>query len=408
VLANRGVIDLDSPLSEHLDEGQLGPDLQPERVLLRDLMRHTSGLENGPITFRLAYSGEHTPESLWRLIGVTQANQAGLGHFQYTNYGYNLLTILLEHEFGTKWQDLLQQEIFDPLGMTHTSAYASVPRAKGHVLAAPYDALHPDGPRRLPLEKDDSQMQSAGGMMLSPRDAARWMLFQIHAGELDGDRIVDAAIVRDTQRPWTSIEGADASDERATACGAAWMIGDYQGRPRLHHGGGYPGFRSWISFMPEEQIGVAVFVNEASLGGNVMEVVAEWCYDWWFEQDVLHAFDRVDEIAERADQALLERSQTLEQHAERNWTLGQDRKAYAGSFENEDMGVLEISVSGDSLHLRAGRLQCEAGPYPNPESMRVELIPGQGMVINFEFDPTGKVSALRLRDDLYVKLEPEN
>ncbi|HKI84514.1 MAG TPA: serine hydrolase domain-containing protein, partial [Candidatus Krumholzibacteria bacterium] len=126
LLDERGTLDLDSSLASHLTDSPMNPQLIAQGVTLRDLLSHTSGLENDPITTRLAYTGEHTPQQLWDLLSSTKANEAGAGNFQYTNFDYNLLTMILDHERGIQWQDLLREEIFEPAGMKRTTAYASL------------------------------------------------------------------------------------------------------------------------------------------------------------------------------------------------------------------------------------------------------------------------------------------
>ena len=402
ILDQRGEIDLDSRLAEHLEGTSMPEELAPGEIRLRDLLRHTSGLSNGPITYRLAYSGDHSPEILWRLISATEANEVGRGRFQYTNYGYNLLTILLDRELEKPWQDLLQEELFTPLGLTHTSAYASVPRSKGYVMAAPYDGMHPDGIRRLPLEKADAQMQSAGGMMLSAKDAARWMLFQINAGRLDGHQIVDAELVRRTQEPWTTIDGDGADAEEAQACGAGWMIGGHRGQRLLHHSGGYPGFGSYISFMPDARLGVTALFNEASVPSVVKDVLVGWCYDWWLSRDVTGYFDEIGPMLEQRDYYAERLTKDLENRRSRVWKLERDRGSYTGVFQNELLGEISVREAGDSFEMRWGLLSGIAEPYSEPDSMRFELVPMQGVVASFEFDDDGNVISVVVDGDRFV------
>jgi CubicO group peptidase (beta-lactamase class C family) len=392
ILDHRGEVELGSALADYLDAGQMDPKLEPEQILLRDLLCHTSGLDNDPITFRLAYSGEHDPETLWRLVGRTTANDVGRGRFRYTNYGYNLFTLVLERELHKKWQDLLQDEVFTPLGLTHTSAYASVPRAKGFKVAPPY-RQGVRGLERLELDKRDAQMQSAGGMLTSPRDAARWLSFQINAGMLDGKQIVDAEIVRETQKPWTEIAPKDRRDEDASAVGGGWMITKYAAQRMLQHGGGYPGFRSLFAFLPDARIGVAVLIN-ADVSGDVGSLLQTWALDWWLGRDVTGYPARVAKTSEQRDVGRASYAKSREEIAARPWQLTHDRSAYAGTFRNDELGTLVIEADATAIRVRLGLLACIAEPYTAPESIRVELIPGSGRVVQFEFDAEGRAKTV--------------
>ena len=132
ILERRGEVDLESSVLDYLEGTWMDKNLEPDLIQLKDLLCHTSGLTNGPMTMRLAYTGDHSSDVLWKVIQATRANQSGRGRFQYTNYGYNLLTLLLERDLDKPWQDMLQDEIFTPLGLTHTS-----PRAGAVVWSIP-------------------------------------------------------------------------------------------------------------------------------------------------------------------------------------------------------------------------------------------------------------------------------
>src|SRR5437764_9263165 len=63
ILASRGQLDLDAPISKYLPEVTLA-----NAPTLRAFLTHTSGIENEPIVFRTAFSGDHTPKQLIALL----------------------------------------------------------------------------------------------------------------------------------------------------------------------------------------------------------------------------------------------------------------------------------------------------------------------------------------------------
>src|SRR5689334_3591588 len=64
LLDARGTIDLDAALSDVAPDAHFPAEVQPDKVTLRNLLTHTSGIENNPIGLRFAFSGDHTPEKL--------------------------------------------------------------------------------------------------------------------------------------------------------------------------------------------------------------------------------------------------------------------------------------------------------------------------------------------------------
>ncbi len=407
ILDARGEIDLASSLASHLDGVEMAPELVPDRVTLTDLLTHTSGIDNSPIAFRLAYTGQHDPDLLWRLLASsTPTEDAPLGTFRYTNVGYNILGMILDRETGMRWQDQLAATIFEPLGMARTTAYASRPVAGGWPRAMPYVGVVPGGPERIPLEKADETMQSAGGMMTTARDLARWLTFQINLGRLDGRPIVDADVVRRTHEPLVATGEEGRPPFGQTAYGLGWSHGALHDHRVLHHSGGFPGFRSLVSFMPDDRVGVAVLVNEGSIGFRLADVVGVWAYEWWLD---VPAGERT--ASGDADALVARRAQLVERvaadrakRAARTWALSRPLGDYVGRYANSLYGTVEIGEHEGRLNVRLGNLSCVSEPYERPETMRVELVPGSGRVLRFEPE-TGPVERIQLDGDTYERVD---
>ncbi len=385
LLDERGEMDLQSSLASHLDGASMPAELRPDEVKLANLLSHTSGIDNGGIGFRVAYSGQHDAETLWSLIPrSTPMPEAPLGTYRYTNVGYNVYTMLLDRESGTPWQDRLQTEIFGPLGLARTTAYVSVGKEAGWPAAAPYFGLDPGGVIRVPLEKRDNTMQSAGGMMTTANDAARWLVFQVNEGRLDGDQLVDAEVVRRTQAKLAEFTERDPIFGEATGYGLGWEHASHAGHAVLAHGGGFPGFRSLLSFMPEAGIGVAFFVNEGSLGGELLVASVRRAYDWWLGRDLSAHDARIDAAVKRLPQVREQMAAEAAKRAAREWHLSRPRAAYAGTYTSEVYGTVVVSETEGELNVRLGNLHCVPTAFEMPETMRVELVPGRGEVIAFE------------------------
>lgn len=408
LLGRDGTLSLDVSLASLFPGVRFDPAIEADSVTVRQLLSHTSGLVNDPIGFRAAYSGEHTPETMRRLLGrTTRAEGAPRGEFDYTNIGYNILSLRLDELPGGPWQSLLAARVFQLLGMTHTTAYAS--EAALWSPAVPYTVDPERGVVRLDLVKHDDTMQAAGGMYASANDLARWVLVQMNEGRLDGRQIFPADVIAETHRPVAT--GLDASYGPLGRDGYAlgWYTGTYRGEPMIHHLGGFAGFHAHTSFMPGRDVGVMVLANESETGGRLATLVAGFTYDWWAatlaeadsvalrarrEMDNLHA--RYEASRERAHQDLRER-------AERTWQLSLAPEAYTGVYVNADYGTLVVEQVGGALAARLGRLYAIAEPFTEPETARVELIPGQGQVLTFRLD-TGHIAVLEWDGETFERV----
>ncbi len=379
-------IDLDATLAGYAPDAHFPAAIRPDEVRLRDLLSHTSGVDNAGIGFRVAYSGQHDPETLWRLLAACQPNaDAPHGKFEYTNLGYNIATILTDRKLGVRWQDLLDREIFAPAGMTRSSAVMSRAAAGRWSVAKPHMAGADGRVAPVYLQKTDQTMQSAGGIILSANDALRWLELMIEDGRVGGRQVAPTAAVAATRSPRAAVKDTYEGYSREQY-GLGWFLGPYRGDPMLHHFGGFAGFRSHFSYLPGRKLGVAGMVNDSTVAAPVVDAIANYVYDRARDRDeAMRRYEAaLTQIVARRDQMVAAISRDRANRAKRPWRLKRPRDAYAGVYESDIFGRVDVTLEGEDIHLRCGVLHSVAEPYTQPESIRVEITPGSGSVVQFE------------------------
>jgi len=138
ILDREGKIKLSDPVTKYAP-GVTFKNALPDKVKVRDLLTHTSGLANEPLTWRVAYSGEIDDKDMLRVFAEgTTFDEKSYGKFAYTNLGYNIYALLVKLSLGKKWQDVLQEKVFGPLGLKQTSSYVSKMRAAKLMIADSY------------------------------------------------------------------------------------------------------------------------------------------------------------------------------------------------------------------------------------------------------------------------------
>ena len=415
LLDRDGALSLDASLASLFPDVAFDPAIEADSVTVRHLLSHTAGIDNGPIGFRAAYTGQHTPERMRQLLAGTAVEEdAPRGMYEYTNVGYNILSLRLDELAGGPWQDLLAARVFGPLGMTRTTAYASEAAAWGP--AVPY-AVHPErGVERIDLVKHDDTMQAAGGLVASANDLARWLIVHLDAGRLDGAQAVPADVVAEVHRPVAEDRGERYGPLGRDGYALGWHTGTYDGEPMLHHLGGFAGFHAHTSFMPGRDVGVVVLANESNTGGRLATLLATFVYDWWDaapgETDavVAEAREAAGELHDGLRNALARYGQQLAERAERTWQLSLAPAAYAGTFAHPDYGTIVVEArptDAAPLAVRFGRLYAVATPFTEPETARVELIPGRGQVVTFTVED-GRAVALRWDGLTFARVEAPN
>ena len=397
LLDREGKIKLNDPVTKYA-AGINFRNPVPDKVTVRDLLTHTSGLRNDALAFRMAYSGDSDPKDMTSVFaGATAYWDSGYGKYSYSNLGYNIYAVLLQHYMKKKWQDLLQERIFDRLGMKHTTAYISKASAKKLSVAAPYSFAPAAGKSlRSPLGKADNNMQSAGGVFASISDIGRWLNMNMNDGKLDGKQVMPAEVIRAAHTGYTKTTRDTPPFLGDGEYGLGWQIGKYRNDKVIYHHGGFSGYVSHISFMPDKRIAVAVLVNDDTAGGRAAHMLATYAYDWWLHNETVEAdyakqLQNLFDGYERGKQQL---AAAAGERAKRTSQLTKPAAEYAGKYRNEYFGTIETMSNGNELSVRMGNIKCIATAFTEKDTIRVEMIPGTGEVIKFIKNADEKIEAL--------------
>lgn len=384
----------------------------PDKITIRDLLTHTSGLRNVPLINRLAFTGQIDQREIDYVFAAgTTFNEASFGKYAYTNLGYNIYGLALHYQLHKKWQDMLQERIFDPAGLTHTTAYVSKARARNFKIAAPYvidtDAANAGKMVRSPLEKTDENMQSAGGIFMSVSDLGRWLNVNMNGGKLGNKQVFDADLMRNAHTGYTKSTRNEPPFSGDGEYGLGWQIGKYRNENVIYHHGGYPGYRSHVSFMPDKKVAVGVLVNNDAIGGRLADMLAAYAYDWWlqtenFEADYAKQVQETIKVYESRKQGIAEEAA---QRAKREWQLSKPFPDYAGKFANDMLGTIEITAKEKALAIRMGNMSAVATPYIQPDTIRIVMLPGgNGEVISFAKDADGKIGSFNYGGVTFTKV----
>lgn len=392
ILAQRGTLDLDAPVSKYLPELKLA-----NAPTLRAFLTHTSGIENDPIVFRTAFTGEHTPAQLVALLDASKPAKPG---FQYDNLGYVVASLVLERVTGKPWQDALDELVFQPLGMRHTTARMS----KAGRLPTGYILDRKGELAPVTIAKNDRMMHAAGGIVTTAADLARWLEANASNGRVGGKQRLPAAAFEEAHRLQVPTDSVKRGDFKSRGYGFGWYQGDDAGESVLFHGGGYPGWHSLFSFMPQRGLAVGVMTNTSSpLGAAVADSIAGGIYDRLMGKPTDGRVDALKEQVARGKTMFLA---DVEKRAQRAWTLKHDRAAYAGRYDNPLYGSVSIAQRGDKLYASLANLQSVLEPFPEPESARVELVPDSGEVLFFHAAGDGTIDSLRYKGEVFRRATP--
>lgn len=248
-LVAEGKIALDDPIGKKL------PALPSawRGVTVRQLLNHTSGIPS--YTDQPGFEGlmtkRQTPlEIVARTAALPMEFTSG-AKFKYNNTGYTILGILVEKLDGRPFERSLSARITQPLGLKHTRLDRG-----GKAQSSGYDAK--GGPAAA---IDMSQPYAAGSIVSTASDMAKWLAAQ------DSERLLPKRLWEEARKP------ALLTDGKPTNYGFGWVIGRMNGIPTLEHGGGIPGYSTYVVRVPSKRIAAVVLTN--SEGGDPETVAAQ-------------------------------------------------------------------------------------------------------------------------------------
>lgn len=401
LLDRKGTFKLNAPLRQYLPALKLKSPLEADSITIRSLLTHTHGIGNsGPVTIRLAYSGEYNGDAeLSRFLEQHEAAKTGRA-FSYGNVGYNVAALAMYTATKKSWKDVLQAELFAPLGMKRTSAYVS--KFARNDLATPYQVTL-DGWKPRPYGKVDSNMQSAGGLITTLRDMGTWLEAHVNNGRINGKQVLPASAFEEAHSNLAPFERKTQTGTQI-GYGLGWNINIVGSDTVLVHGGGFPGFATYMSFVPDRKLGIAVFANTDGLGGALTEIATALVYQALTNGEMKAAFP-IDQIERLLAQDKERMSADMKRRAARPQNLQFPLDAYTGVFENPSMGKLRLSQVNGKLEANLGAAWSAVEVFDNTKNqLRIALF-GGGEVVNVEMKD-GKAIALSFGGSEYRRVVP--
>jgi CubicO group peptidase (beta-lactamase class C family) len=389
LLDRKGTFKLDAPLHRYLPALKLKSPLDADSITIRSLLSHTHGIgNNGPVTIRLAYSGEYNGDAeLVKFLEQHEAAKTGRA-FSYGNIGYNVAALAMDAVTKKSWKDVLQSELFTPLNMKRTSAYVS--KFARNDLATPYQSTL-DGWKARPYGKTDANMQSAGGLITTLRDMGTWLEAHVNNGRIDARQVLPASAFVEAHSNLAPIQKKTQTGSQI-GYGLGWNINIVGNDTVFVHGGGFPGFSTYMSFAPSRRIGIAVFANTDGLGGALAEIATGLAYQALTNGEMKSPFT-VDQVGPIITQEKERMNADLKRRAARPQNLPFPLDAYTGVFENPAMGKLRLSQVNGKLEANLGAAWSAIEVFDNTANkLRIALF-GGGEVVSVEMKD-GKAVAL--------------
>ena len=269
-LEERGKVDLDTDINLYLDF-QIKPAFN-KPVTLRNLMTHTGGFEE-VINDIIVVDPKKAVSLRDHLIQNQPRRMYPPGQIPaYSNYGVGLGSYIVQRVSGQPFEQYVQDHIFTPLAMNHSSFYQPLQKS----LVAFPSLGYRSSTLKPPVGFETLNPVGAGGLSSTASDMGRFGHALLNGGELDGNRILKPETLA---LMWTPQ--FQANKQLPPLCMGFYQ--DWRNNLRwIGHEGDLIAFHSLFFVEPQQNIVLFVSYNSAEGGGKPRPEIIDFFSDRYF------------------------------------------------------------------------------------------------------------------------------
>ncbi|MGH9675867.1 MAG: serine hydrolase domain-containing protein, partial [Candidatus Acidiferrum sp.] len=310
-----------------------------KKITILNLLNHTSGLRDYLVLFELAgYNTDSvtTDDDALALITRQKALNFDPGsEWLYSNTGFFLLSVIVKRASGKTLREFAAENIFTPLGMTHTQFrddHTSVIANR----AMAYDPQEKGGGYKLNVSY--FEQTGDGAVHTSVEDLQKWDE-NFYSGQIGGKDFL--AEIQEQGR---------LNSGKALEYAKGLFIQDYRGLHTVRHGGAWGGYRAELLRFPPQHFSVACLCN---FGNSDPEKRAEKVAEVYLG-GLMKPKETKQEAAEESEKQKPEVPLTAE-----------ELQSYTGDYFSDEIRVTyRLGISDGKLKLQFGQ---PSGAFVSPE-----------------------------------------
>jgi hypothetical protein len=400
MLVEEGKLTWDKPVRESVPEVQFYNDGLNNNVTLRDMLSHRTGVTRHDFIW---FKSPFTRKELFERLKYLEPQEPMRTAFLYNNLMYAAVGQIIDIKSGKTWEHFLRQRIFSPLDMS-TTCYTVADMRKQPDYGVPFVEKRDSFELyKIPYFEDTEGMAPAGAIISNIDELSHWLIALMNEGKYQGKQVLPASVLKATLEPTlampnTAGESLGYWELINSAYGMGRWNASYRGKLLAYHGGDLPGFHSQVSFMPNDKVGVIVFV----IGDHCRSLYNIISYNVY---ERMSGMDQTLWSQRLLERRLADKKAGTEARAK----AGADRVAgtkpshalgdYVGEYESPAYGIVKIALEGDHLqfnfhgfHFPLSHFHYDRFDTPDDE------LYGK-FSANFRTDPQGDIGAAAISLD---------
>lgn len=352
ILVDEGRLEWDKPVREYIPFFKLRDPIATQRVTVRDLLTHRTGLLRHDI---VAMFSSLTRKEVVRRLRYLEPTVDFRSKFQYNNLMYIALGYLIEQVSGKTWEDFVRERILVPLDMKDT-LYMTDEGAEEKIAV---DYLEKGAKlacwRSTYVEKIDHAAAygptgPAGTIVSNVKDLCRWLRLQMNNGSLGKRTIISSENLSGIHTPQMVVPDFwfDGKELLDISYGMGWFAQSYRGYKHIYHGGTFTGFKAHLSFLPRAKIGVVVLTNTST--SPLRKILTFEVYDRLMGFDKVNWNSREKQRIEEEKLKAKKKKKTLRRKPGTKPSL--PLKVCVGEYFHPGYGKVRISMTKEQLNLK--------------------------------------------------------
>ncbi len=348
-LVEEGKLTWDQPIRESVPTIDFYNSYLNNTITLRDMLAHRTGItRHDSIWYKSNYSTKELFERLRYLEPKEQPRQLFL---------YNKIQL----QSGKPWGQFVREKIIQPLEMNHT-VYSISEMLKQPDYGVPFTEKRDSMELyKIPYYEDTDGLAAAGAIISNIEDMSHWLIALMNNGQYNGKQVLPSKVLQATLEPAIALPNA-AGQVRGwwevlnQAYGMGRWTASYRGHLIAFHGGDLPGFHSQISFMPNEHIGVIVFV----IGNHIAPLynpISYNVYERLLGMEPTPWTDRLLDIRLKNKKAGMEARSKAGFGRVVNTRPSHALADYVGEYEHPAYGTLKIGMKDNQLQFEFHKIK---------------------------------------------------
>jgi CubicO group peptidase (beta-lactamase class C family) len=350
MLVEEGKLTWDKPIRESVPTIQFYNDQLNNSVTLRDMLSHRTGVTRHDLIW---FKSPFTRKELFDKLKYLEPQEPMREAFLYNNLMFSAVGQIIELKSGKRWEDFVRERILTPLDMP-TTTYTIADMTKQLDYGVPFREKRDSFELyKIPYYEDTEGVAPAGAVISNIEELSHWLIALMNDGKYNGKQVLPASVLKATLQPAiglpnTSGEALGYWEMLNPAYGMGRETASYRGKLLTFHGGDLPGFHSQVSFMPNDKIGVIVFVI-SDHSAALYNIISYNVYERLLGMDQTPWSKRFLERRLAGKKAGTEARAKAGADRVPNTKPSHTLADYAAEYENPAYGILKIGLQGDQL-----------------------------------------------------------